>query len=124
MGQHISLTMRLIFLLFALLSLGHYSLGVYQPGTAGAEWSIKEMLAVKHLLHKMMTDPEEELKKVQAGPVSGIGGQEYAGEEILQRYTSLGDTSLTDALMPDIAKIVRLAFHDCLPDEETGGCNG
>ena len=116
--------MRLIFLFFAFLSHCHSSIGVYQPGTAGAEWSIEEMLAVKHLLHRMMTTPRDALKMVQAGPVSGIGGQEYTGAQIMQRYYAMKESAINDAILPDIANMVRLAFHDCLPDEETGGCNG
>ena len=119
-----SKTMKLIFLLLALMCLSDYSLGVYQPGTPGAEWSIEEMLAVKHLLHEMMSEPEENLKSVPAGPVSGIDGSEYTGKQILQRYQSMKESAIRDAVLPDIAKMVRLAFHDCLPDEETGGCNG
>ena len=31
---------------------------------------------------------------------------------------------MDDAVLPDIAKVIRLAFHDCIKDDETGGCNG
>ena len=97
---------------------------MYQPGTPGAAWSIEEMLAVKHMLYRMIQNPRQALKYVQAGPVSGLGGQQFTGEQIMQRYASFGDSAIRDAVLPDIAKIVRLAFHDCLPDTENGGCNG
>ena len=114
--------MRTILLLCFLMPLCHTI--VYQAGTPGAEWSIEEMLSVKHLLYQMMANPRKALSSVQKGPVSSLDGQEYTGEEIMQRYKDQGDSALTDAVLPDVAKIVRLAFHDCLPDSETGGCNG
>ena len=35
-----------------------------------------------------------------------------------------GVGKLGEAVLPDIAKMVRLAFHDCLKDENGNGCNG
>ena len=119
--------MRAIFLLCGLLSISHNSYGVYQAGSPGAEWSIEEMLAVKHLLYQMMANPRKALQQVQKGPVSGLDGQEYTGEQIMKRYKAFngqGESAIQDAILPDVAKMVRLAFHDCLPDTETGGCNG
>ena len=119
--------MRVIFLLCGLLSICQNSNGVYQAGSPGAEWSIEEMLAVKHLLYQMMANPRKALQQVQKGPVSGLDGQEYTGEQIMKRYKAFngqGESAIQDAILPDVAKMVRLAFHDCLPDTETGGCNG
>ena len=76
------------------------------------------MLATKHLLHQIMNHPEDALKGVtEAGPVSVMGGTKFTGEEIFDRYKNvLGDSDLKDAVLPDVPKLVRLAFHDCLPD--------
>ena len=85
------------------------------------------MLATKHLLHQIMNNPEKALKEnvTEAGPVSVLGGETFTGEEIFDRYKNvLGDSDLKDAVLPDVPKLVRLAFHDCLPDTETGGRNG
>ena len=96
----------------------------YVPGNPGAEWSIEEMLAVKHLLHQILGDPVTALEDVPEGPHGSLD-QTFTGKEIYDRYNEvLGDQDLQDALLPDVPKLVRLAFHDCVPDDETGGCNG
>ena len=53
------------------------------------------------------------------------------GSQILNRYDlSRAEggidqgNHLHDAVIPDLSKIVRLAFHNCIGDSETGGCNG
>ena len=101
------------------------TLGEYVPGTPGAAWSVEEMLAVKNLLHQVMEDPTKWLQMVPEGPVSALGDQ-FTGAQILERYdVEIGSSpNLGDAVLPNLAKIIRLAFHDCLPDTETGGCNG
>ena len=96
----------------------------YVPGNPGAEWSIEEMLAVKHVLHQILRDPETALEDVPEGPHGSLD-QTFTGKEIYDRYNiELGDQDLQTALLPDVPKLVRLAFHDCVPDDETGGCNG
>ena len=96
------------------------------------------MLAVKFELQRMMTQTEAALQAVGPGPVSALGGQNFTGAEILARFggscemedgVCTGDgidegKHLHDAVLPDVAKVVRLAFHDCIADSETGGCNG
>ena len=117
--------MRLSVFFLSILCLG--SLGEYVPGTPGAEWSVAEMLAVKNLLHQVMEDPTKWLQQVPEGPVSALGDQLFTGAQIFERYDVEIETkgpNLEDALLPNLAKIIRLAFHDCLPDSETGGCNG
>ena len=98
----------------------------YVPGTPGAEWTEQEMLAVKHLLHQVMMNPRKALELVPRGPISALNGRNFTGKRILNRYDHKIDEGvhLQDAALPDLPKIIRLAFHDCLPDSETGGCNG
>ena len=104
----------------------------------GSEWSMEEMLAVKFELQRIMTQDTTYLEAVGPGPVSALGGQNFTGAEILARFDGdckkkdgvcTGDgidegKHLHDAVRPDVAKVVRLAFHDCIADSETGGCNG
>ena len=114
--------LSLLFLI-AFFDLSIIANAVYVPGTPGAEWSVEEMLAVKHLLHKILNKPEEALKRVPEGPHGSLD-QKFTGQEMFDRYKKFGDIKLKDAVLPDIPKLVRLAFHDCVPDSETGGCNG
>ena len=116
----------LLFLIFLFNSANGGAYVPYVPGNPGGEWSLSEMLAVKHLLHQIMRHPEDALKDVtDRGPLSFLDGDMFNGEEIFDRYDKeLGDSDLKDAVLPDVPKLVRLAFHDCLPDSETGGCNG
>lgn len=102
------------------------SQGVYVPGTPGAAWSVEEMLAVKHLLHQVMANPRKALRSVPAGPNSYLNGQMFTGAQILNRFDHVIDEGvhLHDAVLPNLPKLIRLAFHDCMPDSETGGCNG
>ena len=55
-----------------------------------------------------------------------VDGQTFTGEEIYERYANeIPETpNLADVVKPDAANIIRLTFHDCLVDSETGGCNG
>ena len=87
-----------------------------------------------------MANPEKALKEVPSGPISALSEEEknvYNGEEIYKRYAGKVGTeedgikgidegpNLIDAILPNIAKFVRLSFHDCLQDDsENSGCNG
>lgn len=78
----------------------------YVPGTPGAPWSLEETLVVKAKLYSVFNQHGgyEALKQM-------VGDQPW-----LQGFRS-------DA--PDQAKMLRLAFHDCLKyDDGTGGCDG
>ena len=74
----------------------------------------------------MMSNPREALRLVPKGPNSFLNGRNFTGKQILHRFDKVVDEGvhLHDAVLPDLPKIVRLAFHDCLQDSETGGCNG
>ena len=122
------------------------SFGMYQPGTPGAKWTEAEILAVKNRcvetlivvsksfvndavftrLQIIMQDPEGALKQVPGGAVSGLNGTILTGEEIFERWDNEipESSNLRDGVLPDPANIIRLTFHDCLVDSETGGCNG
>ena len=73
-----------------------------------------------------MLDPVAAIKAVPGGPVRGLDGQTFTGEQIYERYANeIPETpNLADVVKPDAANIIRLTFHDCLVDSETGGCNG
>merc|ERR1712012_972687 len=77
-------------------------------------------------LHQVMMNPRKALELVPKGPISALNGRNFTGKKILNRYDHKIDEGvhLQDAALPDLPKIIRLAFHDCLPDSETGGCNG
>ena len=98
----------------------------YVPGTPGAPWSLEEIIAVKGHLTRIMKDEKTALKYVPAGPVRALEGAMMTGADILDRFDNVIDegSHLHDAVLPDIAKMVRLSFHDCIKDSETGGCNG
>ena len=110
----------------------------YIPGTPGASWTPKELFAVKGHLTWIMRNNERALKKVPAGPVSFLEGKvnnwkTITGKDVYKRYSGDVDATLSgirenngleDAVLPNLAKLVRLSFHDCLKDTETGGCNG
>ena len=54
------------------------------------------------------------------------------GKEIIEKYaetsnkgSSAGRDNRIDAVVPNMAKIIRLTFHDCVKEKESGaGCNG
>lgn len=112
--------------------------GPYVPGQPGALWSERELLATRAHLEWIMRNTFKAMKKVPAGPVSALEGvinnwQTVTGYDIVVRYHQKPDENppgiressrLTDAVMPNIAKFVRLAFHDCIKDSVSGGCNG
>lgn len=83
----------------------------YVPGTPGAPWSEDELAETKEKIHWIIDNPEKALKKAKKGnKFKKLYEKEY------------GDL---DAILPTAAKIVRLSFHDCLVEPDTGaGCNG
>ena len=111
----------------------------YVPGDPGSPWTEHELFAVRGQLGWIMRQPAHALSRVPGGPVSALkdkvdNWQNISGREIFARYFRTvdevppgikeGGPNLHDALLPNIGKLVRLAFHDCLKDTETGGCNG
>ena len=125
----------LIFLLF-FVSLCHSQ--PYVPGTPGSSWTIQELIAVRGQLTAIFANPKGALFKVPGGPVSFLEGkvsnwQSITGRQIFERYRREEDenpsgirqfSQLEDQVLPNVAKFVRLTFHDCIKDTETGGCNG
>ena len=113
-------------ILAALTCCLYQQIQAYNPGTPGAAWSEEEMLAVRHKLQMIMMAPKAALAKVPEGPVSFLNGDKYSGETIYHRMDEVVDDGvhLQDAVLPNLSKLVRLAFHDCIVDSETGGCNG
>ena len=109
-------------------------LGDYVPGEPGAAWTSDELLAVKAKLQNILRNPKGYLERVPETFVSFHQNEEkswYTGAEIYERYektTKEGGIEegfhSKDALLPNVAKMIRLAFHDCIKDGETGGCNG
>ena len=85
--------------------------GSYVPGTPGASWTPQELAETKQKLTWIMDHPEEALRSTNGG------------NAIADDYTfEYGDL---DSILPTAAKLVRLGFHDCLPEKTTGaGCNG
>ena len=110
----------------------------YVPGTTGAPWTSEELFAIKGQLTWIIRNSRDALFKVQGGPVAFLEGkidnwETVTGKFIYKRYSREAEVTLSgikensrleDTLLPNIGKMVRLAFHDCLKDTETGGCNG
>ena len=107
----------------------------YVPGTPGSSWTLPELKAVRGQLTAIFRNPTSALFKVPGGPVSFLEGkvpnwQSITGRQIYERYANeipsgiQEFSSLQDQVLPNVAKFVRLTFHDCIKDTETGGCNG
>ena len=110
----------------------------YIPGTPGAPWTSKELFAIKGQLTWIMRNNKQALFKVKGGPVSFLEGkvdnwETITGKDIYKRYSRDAGATLSgikenarleDVVLPNLSKLVRLSFHDCLKDTETGGCNG
>ena len=85
--------------------------GSYVPGTPGTIWSNEELSETKEKLLWVMKNPKSALQCTSGGSHAAYYYQYY--------YQDL------DSILPTAAKIVRLGFHDCLPEDSTGaGCNG
>ena len=122
----------------AIISLGNCGPHVPLPGISGASWTTRELLAIRGQLTAIFRNPKMALLKVPGGPVSFLEGKvdnwkTISGADIYQRYSRDVDESppgvrekpnLQDQILPNIAKFVRLSFHDCIKDSEDGGCNG
>ena len=110
----------------------------YVPGQPGAPWTKKEVIAVRGQIGWIIRNSKTALFQVDGGPVSTLEGKvanwrNISGKEIYYRYKRSIDenppgiresSSLQDAVLPNLSKLVRLTFHDCIKDSETGGCNG
>ena len=103
----------------------------YVPGTPGANWNKNELIAIRGQLTAILRSPTRALLKVPGGPVTFLEGkvsnwETITGRDIYNRYAKGGKEMrrLRDSVVPNLAKLVRLSFHDCLKDTETGGCNG
>jgi len=93
--------MKVIFLLIALVG---YCLCDYVPGEPGAPWTREEVLAVK----------------AKVNMIFGKWGGDNAVKEL---YNGQVPFSWVD--VPNAAKMIRLAFHDCLRYKDgSGGCDG
>ena len=93
--------MRLI-LLFNIIA--HISASEYVPGTPGAPWSFEEVLIVKAKLYSTFS--------------------QFGGFDALKQIYN-GKSPATFSDVPDTAKMLRLAFHDCLRyTDGSGGCDG
>ena len=133
---HLSLSLPSIFITFIIIDSNS---GVpYMPGQPGATWTRQEFVAVRGHLRWIMKNSRKALFKVDGGPIDALKGkvdnwQNLTGQDIFSRYSRMIDDDppgirengrTQEALLPNIGKMVRLAFHDCLKDSETGGCNG
>ena len=110
----------------------------YLPGEPGAKWTRQDVIAIRGHLRWIMKNSRKALFKVGGGPVSALEGkvanwQNITGEEIFNRYFRMIDENppgirengrTHESLLPNLGKLVRLSFHDCIKDSETGGCNG
>jgi len=104
--------MRRVLVLACLLAFGA---AVYTPGTPGADWTQDELRIARAKIYMIIKDPEAALEMIEGG------------SEILDVYRPLHRPNLklnTKAIIPNLAKIVRLTFHDCLKEENGAGCNG
>ena len=137
--SYVAFIRGMLFLGVCLVVFGSLSNGQrYVPGTPGSSWSIQELIAVRGQLSAIFQNPRRALFQVPGGPVSFLKGkvsnwQSITGRDIFLRYSTEAEESssgiqekpqLQDQVLPNIAKFVRLTFHDCIKDTETGGCNG
>jgi len=86
-----------------------------QPGMPGAPWTENELLIAKGKIRWIMENPKDALLELDDG------------EKIYDFYTNLDHPKAEKgkyAILPNQAKIVRLTFHDCIPDVNGMGCNG
>merc|ERR1719322_2313600 len=110
---------RLIVSLFLLIPIMAFD--PYIAPNQGSAWTEQEIVATRGQIRAILNDPREALYQVPAGPVSAFGGKNYTGKEI---YEDFDEGHLKDAVLPDVAKFVRLAFHDCIRDSKFEQCNG
>ena len=106
-----------------------FILADYVPGNPGAPWREDELLAVKARLQWIFRNPKKALEQVPSTFVSFHKNDEnawFTGKEIYERFDKTIEQGgikdsfhLVDAALPNIAKVIRLAFHDCVKDEET-----
>ena len=135
---NIRITIMLFLVPYVFLVISSSTGSSYVPGTPGAPWTTKELVAIRGQLAAIFEDPKTALFKVSGGPVSFLEGKvsnwdAITGRDIFDRYDKGANDNppgiqqkpgLASTLLPNIAKCVRLAFHDCVKDTETGGCNG
>ena len=109
----------------------------YIPGQPGASWTRQEFIATRGHLRWITRNSQKALLKVGGGPIESLEGkidnwQNVTGQDIFSRYSRMVDANppgikengrTQEALLPNIGKMIRLAFHDCIKDSETGGCN-
>jgi len=87
----------------------------YVPGTPGAEWTKEELLIAKAKIRWIIHHPKAAVELIPGG------------EEMLAFYRNGTDRpdDGSDAIVPTAPKVVRITFHDCLKEVESGaGCNG
>ena len=110
----------------------------YIPGQPGASWTRQEFIATRGHLRWITRNSQKALLKVGGGPIESLEGkidnwQNVTGQDIFSRYSRMVDAKppgirengrTQEALLPNIGKMIRLNFHDCIKDSETGGCNG
>ena len=84
-------------------------------GTPGGRWTDEELINTKAKLRWTMIKPYDALKSIPGG------------SEVHDKYLSLehvGSHMKLDAIAPNMAKIIRLTFHDCVKETSGAGCNG
>ena len=70
------------------------------------------MLVTKAKIRRILNKPSKALKA------------EDGAQEALDFLSNLNGVSKTDSIAPNIGKMVRLTFHDCLNEVSGAGCNG
>ena len=100
----------------------------YVPGDPGAPWTERELYALRGQIGYVLRNSRKALSRVDGGPVSALEGkvdnwESISGADIFERYLNEPNEvppgineggSLQDAVLPNIGKLVRLSFHDCI----------
>jgi len=87
----------------------------YVPGTPGAPWTEDELATIKSRIRWIIKNPVDGLKLAEGGAQAMADQESKEGIPFGLRK---------DAVLPNLAKIVRLTFHDCINEVSGAGCNG
>jgi len=94
----------------------------YVPGTPGGSWTTEELGMVKAKINWVIDNPEDammSLTKDSKRETRRLQNKIRGTMSFFRKKDNL------DSIIPTAAKFVRLTFHDCLKETDTGaGCNG
>jgi hypothetical protein len=117
-----------IFLLFALL-FGVFG-AQYVPGTPGGPWTDGEVTIVRQKVMQMLNASNYVIKNSQTGTPYGPNEYNTYGDFLKEGLDDIPGINFgKSSRRPNAAKLLRLAFHDCVRNVDDnglhfGGCDG